>query len=304
MALHRRPLLHARTATDWDDAGAAARQRWRRTCSPTRRAGRETIDYTRRRSAPAGGGAARSIARERRRGAGRRAAGARRRAISAGSRCRRGDAVGRARRRGARALLEAMARQATLALHQSRLAEQQPARRAAQGGARRAQPHRARHPRHAGAGLRRHPDAAAGGAARRPARCRRAVATSLDDRGRPRPHAHDRGAPLGRRAAAARRTTAEDISAGAAAHGRHWRGRTTDVPIELTVDELPTLRRRRRARDHRHRAGGADQRRRATRAPGASPIQASAPRVGRLPPVGGRRWPRHRARSAATPASA
>ena len=41
----------------------------------------------------------------------------------------------------------------------------EPPRGAAPGGARGAQSHRARHPRHAGAGLRRHPDAAAGGAA-------------------------------------------------------------------------------------------------------------------------------------------
>ena len=101
-----------------------------------------------------------------------------------------------------RALLDAMARQATLALHQSQLAEQQPLGSAAAGGARGAQSPRPRHPRHAGAGLRRHPDAAAGGAARR----RLAAAGRRPqhrDRRRPRAHAHGRSPPLGLRAAAA-----------------------------------------------------------------------------------------------------
>ena len=158
-----------------------------------------------------------------------------------------------------------MARQATLALHQSRLAERSRRRRAAPGGARGAQPHRARHPRHAGAGLRRHPDAAAGGAALGAGRCRRPSAKTRDRR-RPRPHAHDRGAPLGRRAAAATRATAR-TSAARSARMTDLARRTTDVPIELTIDELPRVRRRRRARDHRHRAGGADQRRAARARP-------------------------------------
>ena len=64
-----------------------------------------------------------------------------------------------------RAVLEAMARQATLALHQSRMAEQSRLEARRQGGARRTQWNRPGYSRHAGTGLRRHPDAAAGGAA-------------------------------------------------------------------------------------------------------------------------------------------
>ena len=104
-----------------------------------------------------------------------------------------------------RALLEAMARQATLALHQSRLARAEPRRGAAPGGARRTQPPRARHPRHARAGLRRHPDAAAGGAARRRTHAAAGSRAQPRHRGGPRPHAHGRSAPIGRRAAAAGR---------------------------------------------------------------------------------------------------
>ena len=101
-----------------------------------------------------------------------------------------------------RALLDAIARQATLALHHSRLAEQSRPRSAAPGRARRAQPHRARHPRHAGAGLRRHPDAAAGGAALGGAAAAGGRAQPRHRR-RSRAHAPGRGAPLGLRAASA-----------------------------------------------------------------------------------------------------
>ena len=78
----------------------------------------------------------------------------------------------------------------------------EPARGETAGGARGAQPHRARHSRHAGAGLRRDPDAAAGG----PARGVRAAGGGDEDsrdRRRPRPHAPGRGAPIGRGAASA-----------------------------------------------------------------------------------------------------
>ena len=91
----------------------------------------------------------------------------------AGLPCRRVDAP-HCERSWQVALLEAIARQATLVLHQSRARRPAPARGSAQGRPRGAQPAGARHPRHAGAGLRRHPDAAAGGAARRHDRCRRA----------------------------------------------------------------------------------------------------------------------------------
>ena len=166
--LHRRPLLCEREPR-LGRADAAARQHGARTCWRTRRAGPTTIEYT--------GNDARlpEPVREfnrvsRRRVAGHRATGA------ADAQPRMGGAV-RADRRSEcetiwrAALVEAMARQATLALHQSRLAEQSRARGAAAGGARRAQPHGARHPRHAGAGIRRHPDAASGGTALDGARC-------------------------------------------------------------------------------------------------------------------------------------
>ena len=79
----------------------------------------------------------------------------------------------------------------------------QPARGASPGGARRAQSHRPRHPRHAGAGVRRDPHAAAGGAAGR--RCESAAGAGAQPRDRRRSgaHASRRGAPVGRRAAAA-----------------------------------------------------------------------------------------------------
>ena len=85
----------------------------------------------------------------------------------------------------------------------------EPARGAAAGGARGAQPDRARHPRHAGAGLRRDPDAAAGGAARRRREPAAGGGAQPRDRGRSRAHAPDRGAPVGGRAAAAVRPSAK-----------------------------------------------------------------------------------------------
>ena len=83
----------------------------------------------------------------------------------------------------------------------------EPRRGAAAGGARRAQPDGARHPRHAGAGIRRDPDAAAGGAALD----RRAAARGGEeprDRRRPGADAHDRRPPLGVRAPARSRPRA------------------------------------------------------------------------------------------------
>ena len=80
----------------------------------------------------------------------------------------------------------------------------QPARGAPQGHPRGAQPARARHSRQPRAGVRRDPDAAAGGAARgRHAAGRGRV--EHRDRGRSGPHASDRGAAIGRHAAAERR---------------------------------------------------------------------------------------------------
>ena len=65
-----------------------------------------------------------------------------------------GDGADLRARRGRRALLEAMARQATLALHQSRLAEQSRLEERRQAVLEERNRHGARHPRHAGAGLR------------------------------------------------------------------------------------------------------------------------------------------------------
>ena len=125
-----------------------------------------------------------------------------------------------------------------------------------------------------------------------------AVAHEPRGRGRPGAHAHGRRAPLGRRAAAAAGSEAEDVAAALERMAELAR-RTTDVPIELDVDELPPL-------------GGGVEREiigiaqealtnavRHARARRIT-VQASAVRVGRLPAVGGRRRPRHRAASAAT----
>ena len=135
----------------------------------------------------------------------------------------------------------------------------QPARGAAPGGARRAQSHRARHPRHAGAGLRRDPHAVAGGAAHRRAEPAAGAGAQPRDRRRSGAHAPGRGAPLGRGAAAAvgrarrRRRRARAHGRSRAPHQRRARragGRRT-----------AGVRGRRRARDRRHRPGSADQRR-------------------------------------------
>ena len=141
--------------------------------------------------------------------------------------------------RGGAALLDAMARQATLALHHQPGASSRAARGAPPGRPRGAQPHRPRHPRHAGAGLRRDPDAAAGGAARRRRRrCRASVAGSLDT-----------AVELARtHMVEARRSV---VGAAAAAAGRGGRSappwprladlarRTSELPVELVVDALP-----------------------------------------------------------------
>ena len=116
----------------------------------------------------------------------------------------------------------------------------EPARGAAPGGARRAQPHRPRHPRHAGPGVRRHPDAAAGGAARRRVEPAAGGGAQPRDRGRSRAHAPDRGAPLGGGAAAAS-TEREDVADGAAAAWSIWRSAPATCRSSSSIDELPAF---------------------------------------------------------------
>ena len=107
-------------------------------------------------------------------------------------------------------------------------------------------------------GFARHPDAAAGGAARRRAAAAGGRAQHRDRR-RSRAHAHDRGAPIGRRASSERRRR-RGHRAGAQARSPNSAQKTTDIPIDVARRRAAALRRRRRARDHRHRAGSADQR--------------------------------------------
>ena len=177
----------------------------------------------------------------------------------------------------------------------------EPARSAPSGGARRAQPDRARHSRHARPGIRRHSHAVAGGAARRRLEPAGGGGAQPRDGGRSRTHASHRGASIGGGAAAAVRRT-RGRADGAAPHGRsraaHQRraGRARDR-------RAAGIRRRRRARDHRHRPGSAHQR----RPPRARPAHRRARRRGarrRIPPVGRRRWPRHQPAIAAPQASA
>ena len=142
----------------------------------------------------------------------------------------------------------------------------EPARGTAAGRARGAQPHRARHPRHAGAGLRRHPDAAAGGAAGRRVEPAGAGGAQPRDGGRPRAHASDRGAAVGGGAAAAVRSSADDVADRAAPHGR----------------SRPA---------HRRRAGRAGDRRRCRRSTPASSARSSASRRRRSPTPSATRAP-------------
>ena len=199
------------------------------------------------------------------------------------------------RARLASALLDATARQATLALYYSRLVDQSLLEAQAPGGARRAQPDRARHPRHAGAGLRRHPDAAAGGAAR-PAREPAAGGGAQPrDRRRSRAHAPGRGAPLGGGAAAAFRR-ARGRGRGAAPHGRSGAADRTTCRSSWSLDELPAF----DAGVEREIIGIAQEAlTNAVRHARARRIvvRAGARARRRLPAVGGRRWPRHRPRS-------
>ena len=179
----------------------------------------------------------------------------------------------------------------------------EPARGAAPGGARRAQPDRARHSRHAGAGIRRHPDAAAGGAARRRRRaCRRRRRAASRPPSISRARISSRRAGRWRRCGPHVRRSDEDVPT-ALERMVDLAQRTSDVPVELAIDELPPFDRRRRARDHRHRAGSADQRRPPrARAPHRRARRRGARR--RLPAVGGRRRPRASPAIAARPASA
>ena len=144
----------------------------------------------------------------------------------------------------------------------------QPARGAAPGGAGGAQSHRARHPRHAGAGVRRDPHAVAGRAAHRRTEPAAGAGAQPRDRRRSGAHAPGRGAALGRGAAAAV-GRARRRRRGARAHGRsrapHQR-RARGTGGRRTAG----VRGRRRARDRRHRAGSADQCQPATRVPAAS----------------------------------
>ncbi len=135
---------------------------------------------------------------------------------AADSECERGWLAGPARRHRA-------AGDARPLLQPARRAE--PVRGPAAGRARGAQPDRPRHPRHAGAGLRRHPDAAAGGAARRlesPAE----GGAEPGDRGGPRAHAPRRGPPVGGGAAPPLRR-ARGRARGAAAAWSTWRSART-----------------------------------------------------------------------------
>ena len=197
-------------------------------------------------------------------------------------------------------LTEAIARQAALAIHFSQIDREQPRRRAAQGDPRGAQPAGPRHPRQSGPGLRRDPDAAAGG----PARCRHgAGAVRAEDRDGDRPgsHAHGRGPAVGRRAAPERRRRRTDRHRPQA----HQRSRAAD---DLGADRVrhgrtAAHRRRRRARDHRDRPGSADQRGAALA--GAADHRARVDgALARHPPLGRRRRPRLRARSQLAAASA
>ena len=172
-------------------------------------------------------------------------------------------------------------------------------RRAAQGDSRRAQPARARHPRQPGPGIRRHPDAAAGGAARE----RRPVRRRWPRRSRPPSISPARTSTEARRSVGALRPNVgqgEDVAAALEADGRPGRSARPTTPIDVDVDELPRARRRRRAGDHRHRAGGADQRR-----PPLARAPHHDPRLGRC----GRsasacRWPTTAAGSRAIAATA
>ena len=194
-------------------------------------------------------------------------------------------------------LIEAIARQAALALHHSRLVEHNRRRRAPQGDPRRAQPPRARHPRQPGAGLRRDPDAASGGAARACSACRRRSAAQHRHRGRSGAHAPDRGAPIGRRACGPTSAAAKTSPPRSSAWPISVSARPA-VPIDLRRRRAAALRRRRRARDRRDRAGSADQRRAPlARRPDHDPRLHRA--VGRAAALGGRRRPRHRARAVA-----
>ncbi len=198
------------------------------------------------------------------------------------------------------AVLEAMARQATLALHQSRLAEQR-RRRAPQGDSRGAQSAGARHPRQPRAGIRGHPDAVAGGAARS-----RTAVTGC--RLEPRDHrstlarSHMTEA---RRSVCALRPNVGDGEDVATALKRiaDVGRRTSDRADRCERRRAAAIRRRGRTGDDRHRAGSADQRRPPFARAAHHDLRVNRP-LDRLAPVGGRRWPRDCRGASAPPASA
>ena len=179
----------------------------------------------------------------------------------------------------------------------------EPARRAPPGGARGTQPHRARHPRHAGAGLRGDPDAAAGGAARRAGEPAAGGRAQPRHGGRSRAHAHDRSAPLGRRAAAA-----VDGAGGRRAPRCSGMADLAQRTAEPAGGARRSTRCRRSAPASSARSSASPRRRSptpcATRARRRITVHAGARPRRRLPAVGGRRRARHCRANAATPASA
>jgi hypothetical protein len=194
------------------------------------------------------------------------------------------------------AVLEATAQQATLTLHQNRLAEQ--SRREARRQAALEERNRLARDIH---------DTLTQGFAAilmqlqaRSGRPRAATACPPhSSRGGPGAHAHGRGAPVGRRAPAAGAATSRcrRRCSGCVARASH------QPSADRADDQRAAAARRDGARHHRHRPGGADQRRRALARQGI-PIRASAVRVDRLAAVGVRRWARDRAASIARAASA
>ena len=193
------------------------------------------------------------------------------------------------------ALLEAIARQATLALHQSRQAD----RSRLEERRKAILEERNRLARDI------HDTLAQGFAAilmqlqaaqRESAEPCRRRSREARDRRRPRAQPHDRGAALGLRAPADH-GRGRGSRRGVQAHDRHGAPHVRGAD-RARARRPATLRRCHRARDRGRRAGSADQRGAARE--GAADHRAR--RIGaidRLPPVGGRRRPRHRPRAAA-----
>ena len=140
----------------------------------------------------------------------------------------------------------------------------EPPRGAASGGARGAQPAGARHPRHADPGLRRHPDAAAGGAAVDDVAAAEGGRGARNRRG-PRAVAHGGSAALGRRAPS-RRDRRGIAARRAAAHRRDHAAHHRDP--DSAHHQRAAARARAGARHCRHRPGSAHQRRAPLARPG------------------------------------